>query len=333
MNGPQDAWPDRRQAWASYWGQGPLHSLSTSYEGNYQGSVARFWTSLCAGLGHSSRLLDIGTGNGSLPFLFNDMLGTHSPRIDAVDLADVLSPSWHQALPQETRDRIVFHTDTRAEHLPFEDGCFDLACSQYGIEYSDLPVALAEAARVLRAQGRLALVMHHAESTLARVASDELKWSHWLSGEAGFLNQARRLYPWLAMAAAGRQSELANNQSANDARAAFNQAQADVGKAIASSNAPDLLHDARDVVASHIDAILSGRASGAQAVEASLDWQQALRLGAFRQHELIKHALDQQAFEEVRAQLERMGFTIDLAQPLIDEGDVLMGWSLVATRN
>ena len=323
---------ERRQAWGNYWQQGALHSLPTSYAGNYRGAVAGFWESVARHAADGQRLLDIGTGNGSLPFLFHTILGPNCPRIDAIDLADKLSPSWHQDMPQQARDRIVFHPDTRAEELPFPDGAFDIVCSQYGIEYSDLPFTLAETARVIRSGGRLALVMHHAGSRLAVVAPEELKWSNQLSGEGDFLQKARALYPWLAMAAAGRQSELVGNPEANEVRAAFNQAQTEMGRAIESSSVPDLLHDARDMVAAHIEAILSRRATADDAVRASLAWQDALRLGAFRQSELITHALDEPAFRRLLAELGALGFHIEHAEPLAENDGVLMGWSLIASR-
>ena len=333
MSAPsQDSGSERSLVWGNYWQHGALHSLPTSYAGNYRGAVANFWTSVGSQLSHEQRLLDIGTGNGSLPSLFHAVLGPDCPRIDAIDLADKLSPAWHQALPAESRNRIVFHPGTQAEKLPFPDGSFDLVCSQYGVEYSDLPAALAEASRVLGSHSRLALVMHHAQSRLVEVAREELKWSTWLSGEDTFLHKARSLYPWLALAAAGRQSELMHNAQATAARAAFNQAQVEMARAIESSPAPDLLHDARDLVASHIDAILSARADADAAIQSSLEWQAAIRMSAFRQQELIAHALDEEAFNRLQDQLKGLSLHIDHAQPLSEDDGMLMGWSLIAHR-
>lgn len=331
-NEMQDANPDRRKAWGNYWQQGALHSLPTSYAGNYRGAVADFWASIANTLNADQRVLDIGTGNGSLPFLLHSQLAANCPRIDAIDLADQLAPAWHQALPDEIRGKIAFHTATQAEHLPFADESFDLACSQFGIEYSNLTATLAEVARVLRPQGRLALIMHHAESQLALVAAEELKWANWLSTEGNFLQKARDIYPWLARVAAGKQAELVDNPEANSARTAFNQAQSEMSQFIESSPIPDLLHDARDMVASHIDAILSGRANAVQANQASLEWQDALKLSAFRQYELIKHALDKASFQHLSGTLDTLGFQIEHAQALTEGDDILIGWSLIASR-
>lgn len=335
MNNPaQEARLERRQAWGNYWQQGALHSLPTSYAANYRGAVEEFWKSIADTLNRDQRVLDIGTGNGSLPFLFHSLLAANCPRIDAIDLADQLAPAWHQALPSDSHNKILFHTKTQAEQLPFSDESFDLVCSQYGIEYSDLPAAMAEVARVLRAGGRLALIMHHADSRLAQVATEELKWSAWLSSESDFLQKAREIYPWLALVAAGRQAELLDNQDANNARAAFNHAQTEMTEAIESSPVPDLLHEARDMVASHIDAILSGRATADQASQASLEWQQeALKSSAFRQRELITHALDEASFQALLDKLKALGFSIEHTQALSEKDSFLMGWSLIASRS
>jgi SAM-dependent methyltransferase len=45
----------------------------------------------------------------------------------------------------------------QAEALPFADGSFDLVCAAGSLNYTDVPAALAEVARVLRAEGRFLL--------------------------------------------------------------------------------------------------------------------------------------------------------------------------------
>jgi hypothetical protein len=54
------------------------------------------------------------------------------------------------------------------ERLPFGDGCFDGAVSQFGIEYADRPGAARELSRVLRSGSLTTLVMHHADSPVVR---------------------------------------------------------------------------------------------------------------------------------------------------------------------
>src|SRR3546814_1512716 len=89
------------------------------------------------------------------------------PRIDAIDLAQV-APAWVSSQPAPCRQALHFHSGVSAEALPFDDNSFDLVTSQYGIEYCDDVRTTPEVARVLAPDGRVALLLHHADSRLAR---------------------------------------------------------------------------------------------------------------------------------------------------------------------
>src|SRR3546814_5678640 len=96
------------------------------------------------------------------------------PRIDAIDLAQV-APAWVSSQPAPCRQALHFHSGVFAEALPFDDNSFDLVTSQYGIEYCDDVRTTPEVARVLAPDGRVALLLHHADSRLAQVAREELR--------------------------------------------------------------------------------------------------------------------------------------------------------------
>src|SRR5690606_20552509 len=81
--------PDRAEVWSAYWGQGPLHSLPTSFPDNYQGQIRDFWVGMLSGLGTGHRMLDIGTGNGALPRMALELRGVNCPQVDAIDAAAV----------------------------------------------------------------------------------------------------------------------------------------------------------------------------------------------------------------------------------------------------
>lgn len=86
------------------------------------------------------------------------------------------------------------------ESHPFPDRSFDGGVSQFGIEYSDLPVAARELARVLEPGAPVAFVAHHADSPLLahnhrrgralEALTADLVGSSFLSGDRGALGRA-----------------------------------------------------------------------------------------------------------------------------------------------
>ena len=107
--------------------------------------------------------------------------------VDAVDLAQV-APAWYTPADYP---RIRFHSGVRMESLPFPDGHFTLIVSQFGFEYAQREPALRECLRVLAPGGRLAFVMHHAGSVLAKVGRSELAIHERLLEAGGLLDAAR----------------------------------------------------------------------------------------------------------------------------------------------
>ncbi len=241
-------------------------------------------------------------------------------RIDAVDMA-MLSPSWHRP---GLHDRIRFHSGVPLESLPFDDGTFDLVVSQYGIEYADRSKAIAECARVAAEGASVALVMHHVGSVLVAVGREELGHKERLLAPVGLLASARTVLPWIAHARDGQ----ALGESANRARARYNKAMQDVGEAIATSPAPDLLLEAR----ANVHAVLSGvdsrsLAAASRALDAYAAQLEAARL---RTSEMVASALDRSGLEAMasalRAALPR--HRIECGELAQAEG--VLGWTMVA---
>src|SRR3546814_136608 len=110
-------------------------------------------------------------------------------------------PALGSSQPAPGRQALHFHSGVSAEALPFDDNSFDLVTSQYGIEYCDDVRTAPEVARVLAPDGRVALLLHHADSRLAQVAREELRLADWLLRPAGFLDLLQAIVPWVAQAA------------------------------------------------------------------------------------------------------------------------------------
>lgn len=319
---------DRAQAWSDYWRQGALHSLPTSYAGNYEGAIRDFWATVLTGTNTGQRLLDLGTGNGALPLLTLELRSTDTPLIDAVDIATV-APDWQSALPTAQRERIRFHGSTRAERLPFSASCFDLACSQYGFEYTDTAAAGMEAARVLRPGGSLALVMHHAGSHLATVAAAEASVAETLLAPGGLLERAQTMVPWMGMAGRGELDQLRASRDAAVDRASFNALTQELGTR--SHSEGSLLAEALQRVFGLMQALQRGQVDTEAAAAHLASYADQLRQAALRSNELCRHALDDAGMSRLRGSLEAVGFR-DIDTGLVHHQDMLMGWTLRATR-
>ncbi|MFE2886876.1 class I SAM-dependent methyltransferase [Streptomyces graminifolii] len=92
------------------------------------------------------RVLDVACGTGLVSRLFSGRVA----ELVGVDLTEEMA---EQAAPH--LDRLVI---SPAEHLPFEDSTFDVVVCRQGIQFMDLPDAVAEMVRVVRPGGRVVVV-------------------------------------------------------------------------------------------------------------------------------------------------------------------------------
>lgn len=92
------------------------------------------------------RVLDVACGTGLVSRLFGG-------RVAEVVGVDITPEMAEQAKPH--LDRLVI---TPAERLPFDDDEFDILVCRQGIQFMDLPQAVAEMVRVVRPGGRVVVV-------------------------------------------------------------------------------------------------------------------------------------------------------------------------------
>lgn len=303
----------RRIAWSQYWSAGGLHSCPGSFAGNYAGAIADFWQTALADLTPGTRVLDLATGNGALPQLLLQRYGDEV-QVDAVDAAQ-LAPTWFDP---SRHPGVRFHSGVMIEALSFEDASFDCVVSQYGIEYAMRPDACQQALRVLRPQGRLALVMHHTGSVLAQVAREEQGHFAWLLGADGLLAAASGLSPWLSKARGGE--NLRDNPAAEQSRRLFNEAQGELASRATASSVPDLLLEARHQVQQLLQQpqsqnLLSGYAD-------------ALRAGQLRSAELLRFALSPAELDSWVAQLRARRPHSRIEVKELRQAQGIMGWGL-----
>lgn len=320
---PDDA---RQSIWTAYWKSGALHSLPGSFQHNYTGGIHDFWLRTFGPLDSTHRVLDIGTGNGALPALLCQLKQASMPTVDAIDIA-AITPSWLGAEPRHCQELIRFHPETSIEQLPFAAASFDLVVSQYGFEYTQRERAIREVARTLAPHGTVALVMHHADSHLIRVAKEELSLTDWLlSADHGLLGAAASIFPYIHMAANGQHLQLASDPAATTCRHTFNTAMRKLAERAAASPFPDVLLETRQTIAGLIEGLTQHGLSIEQAHSLLDSFSMQLQAATFRHKELCEYALDEEDMQALSGLMSAHGL-LPLEIDTLHHDAHLVGWT------
>lgn len=324
------------EQWNRYWAYGNLHSFSQVREGNYRGVLADFWQSRFRQLAAGSRILDIATGNGAIALLAREESDRLSRdfEIVGVDLADIdpVSQVKDPSLASKLQ-RIRFHGRTPAESLPFENGSIDLVCSQFGVEYGDLSRSIPEIARVLRAGGRFAAVVHHRESALLSATREELGQLDFVLNEVKLYLRARNLLRAMAAARQGGGGRKTRPKSAKieRKREALQEAMSRIQKAAGMQINPNMLLGP----ARYVREILSAT-HRVDAVKL-LDWLEEARLRVkANQRRLMDMTEAARDDEDLRGIAQRLGANglIGVESGQVHEEDgALVGWWIEADKD
>jgi len=152
--------------WSIYWQADNLDSCVTSWSIRDTEAISQLWQDFAAGLDADAKVLDLATGNGTVPLAL--LQGNDSLRITAVDKADI-DPQRFLSSPGPLRE-VDFVGDTDICSLPYDAGSFDAVTSQFGIEYAPLNEAIGPVVSVLKTGGKLSFLMHHADSDVVKPA-------------------------------------------------------------------------------------------------------------------------------------------------------------------
>ena len=321
---PRDEGESRREAWSRYWARGAPHSCIGTYGDRYGGAIAAFWREVFGGLPEGARVLDIATGNGALPRLLLDQ-SRRGVTCDAIDLATVHLP-WLAAVDPAERNRVRLHGGVDAGALPFADGTFDLAVSQYGLEYTELERSVSELLRVLKPGGAVAMVLHHAQGRPATLAAVEVGHIRWLTAPGGWLDATAGMIEPMARASTfGGRASLQGDARANAARERFNAAQNGLSARGEGQDGADVLFEMREAAMPVFS--MAGREGAAAAGKALAAMRQELMAGATRLEDLRAHALGAEQAQALARRLES-GLAEAVALGELREQGHLMGWTL-----
>lgn len=161
---PQNA---ELREWTLFWQSDQLDSCVPVADPGAGDRLRSVWRAFFDSLPAGARILDLGTGNGSLASQAVEVSRSKPAAfsVEGVDLADV-DPARFVSSATDLLREVRFHPGTPMEALPFPDERFDAVCSQYGIEYSDTGASLPETLRVLRPGGGFRFLLHAASGVL-----------------------------------------------------------------------------------------------------------------------------------------------------------------------
>jgi ubiquinone/menaquinone biosynthesis C-methylase UbiE len=165
--------PLSAETWSYNWQFERLTSFGDVMPNNYDGEFRTFWAKQV----HTEmeQIVDLACGNGALTWIFNEILNpiSASTQITGVDFASI-SPFKSLRTQEEDYPAIKFVGDCALENLSLSESSFDLAASQYGIEYSNLEESIPEVARVLKPHGKMSFVLHDRDGVVVTGATTHI---------------------------------------------------------------------------------------------------------------------------------------------------------------
>ena len=159
-------------AWSSYWSEGNITSFPNLFAENYGGDISCFWSETFSVLRKHNRVLDICTGNGAIAILARDYINRRNIGCDihAIDVAKIQSHELQDS--DATFNNIKFHSGVAVEKTRFPDNYFDLIVGQFALEYCNIEDGIKELSRIIRKDGVIVLMMHHANSITVKNTHD-----------------------------------------------------------------------------------------------------------------------------------------------------------------
>lgn len=137
--------------WSEYWqNEGAGGEVFVNHSGNKHEGLTQFWSSQLQSLTGKCQMIDLACGAGSV---FADIGLTENVELHAADISEEALQQLNKRMPG-----VKTHVCS-ADELPFDDGSFDVVVSQFGIEYAG-DGGFIEAARILRPNGKLAVLCH-----------------------------------------------------------------------------------------------------------------------------------------------------------------------------
>ena len=141
---------------------------------------AEVWKDFARSLPRNARVLDLATGDGLV--MAHMLAARRDLKMTGIDRAAKLPPG-----PKGAK----LKGGVSMEALPFPDTQFAAITSQFGFEYGDTAKVAVEAARVLRSDGRMALMTHRIDGPIVAHNRKRREQIAWAIDDQELLKQAK----------------------------------------------------------------------------------------------------------------------------------------------
>ncbi len=158
------------KSWDTYWRRA-AHGAAYSSGGDNHPAILTFWNEFfkaASGAYNTPRIIDIASGSGAV---VECAVSAFGGQLADFTCLDVSAPAIRKL---EERFPAVRTIVADACKIPLDSASYDIATSQFGIEYAG-PEAIKEVARLVAPGGQLALLLHHQASSIYKecVASSD----------------------------------------------------------------------------------------------------------------------------------------------------------------
>lgn len=172
--------------WTQYWKEGRADCFTGELPETARVAIDRAWRKFFLRLPAGAKIVDLAAGAGYVA-----RLAAQHGDFD-ITCADIADMPHQEAKVNSSTLRLSGNVDL--SELPFADECFDVAVSQFGIEYSDLSAAIAEVARVLKSDGVGQFIIHHTQSAISSATRARLVAFETIIGDGSVFDTADSMF-------------------------------------------------------------------------------------------------------------------------------------------
>lgn len=309
--------------WDTYWhGTGDVGAYSRG--GVTHPAILAFWDDFFQDVNQdyaAPKIIDVASGNGAVVERGLATFGDQQVDFTCLDVSDAAITNICERFPH------VHGMVSDARSIPLDSGTFDVATSQFGVEYAGQE-AIEEVARLLAPGGRLALLLHTQAGSIHQECVESLDAINQLQ-ESSFIPHAIEMFSagFEAVRGADRTPYEAAAKKLAPAIEALEGIMRKYGQHVAGDTIARLYNDVGQI---H-QRIQHYEPSDVLAWLNRMDGELVAYAG--RMSSMSNAAIDSATLQSICDMLRSRDYTIQQAVPLlVSDHDLPLAWKLIASR-